>query len=308
MNIADLLPALHDVKNGCLSIDHLIAACSAWSGNPNLPLAKVLAESNQVPLATAADEVDATSDYVPNASSDAGPLPQPAAAGQYVPADLFARGGMGQVWRARDPLGREVAFKDLRPERAGNPRAVRRFVREATLTGFLEHPGVVPVYTFGTKATGEPFYAMRLIRGRTFTDAIRDVHTGGVNFTGLAFRDLLNSFVAVCNAIAFAHSKGVIHRDLKPSNIIVGDFGEVQVMDWGLAKQMATAECGTPNEGGDPIVPQSEAGDSSLVDETQAGAVLGTPAYMAPEQAAGQSEYHDERTDVFGLARSSMKC
>jgi eukaryotic-like serine/threonine-protein kinase len=299
MTVADLLPALHDLKAGRLSIDQLIAACTELSSDPNRPLAKLLAAPSDVPLATEADDPDATTDHVPQGPNDPALPPAKALGGQYVPIGLHARGGMGQVWLARDPLGREVAFKELRLERAGDPRAKGRFVREAMLTGQLEHPGVVPVYTAGTKTDGGPFYAMRLIRGRTLTDAIRDAHTGGAEFTSLPFRDLLNSFVAVCNAIAFAHSKGIIHRDLKPSNVMVGDFGEVQVMDWGLAKEMSNAECRMPNAENPDV--RYSAFDIRHSDGTQAGVVLGTPAYMAPEQASGETEHHDERTDVFGL-------
>lgn len=289
MTVADLLPALQDVKSGRLSIDQLIAACTAWSDNPNRPLAEVLGRPSDVPLATAVDDLQATTDHVPAGPGDSAEPPGPATGGQYVPTRLFARGGMGQVWLARDPLDREVAFKDLRPERSANRQAVSRFVREGALTGLLEHPGIVPVYSAGKKADGGPFYAMRLVRGRTLTDAIREAHIARQDFTSPKFRDLLNSFVAVCNAVAFAHSKGIIHRDLKPANVMVGDFGEVQVMDWGLAKR--TGEGGMTTDESDGFEPLL----------THAGAIVGTPAYMAPEQAAGEPDEHDERTDVFGL-------
>jgi len=293
MTAAELLPALHDLKAGRLSIDQLIAACSS----PHQPLSQMLVATPPIPLATAADDTQATTDHVPStddADHGGDELPAPAAGGQYVPMCLFARGGMGQVWLARDSLGRQVAFKDIRPERAAQTHAIGRFLREAELTAHLEHPGVVPVYSAGTKADGKPFYAMRLIRGRTLSEAIRSVHDSGVDYASLPFRELLNSFVAICNAVAFAHSKGIIHRDLKPANVMVGDFGEVQVMDWGLAKNVAR---GTAETGG----AHANSVDDTDAGTTRAGAVMGSPAYMAPEQAAGQTEQQDERTDVYGL-------
>src|SRR5262249_38812048 len=151
---------------------------------------------------------------------------------------------------------REVALKEILPERADDPRSRRRFVREAEVTGQLEHPGVVPVYGLGTDSLGRPFYAMRLIRGRTLKDAIGQYHrTGAGTDKRLAFRELLGRFVAVCNAVAFAHSRGVIHRDLKPENVMLGPFGETLVVDWGLAKAVGTAgdagPDGAPGPGGE---------------------------------------------------------
>jgi len=155
-----------------------------------------------------------------------------------------AVGGIGHVWVARDlDLGREVALKELREERVHSPNIADRFLREARITGQLQHPGIVPVYELvpgNLKASEEspPFYTMRFVQGRTLTDAIREYHRKkslGMA-TALGITALLNAFVSVCHTVAYAHSRGVIHRDLKGQNIVVGDFGEVVVLDWGMAK------------------------------------------------------------------------
>jgi tRNA A-37 threonylcarbamoyl transferase component Bud32 len=218
---------------------------------------------------------------------------------RYTLTRLHASGGLGRIWLARDDnLGRDVALKDLRPERANNPATWARFLREARVTGQLEHPNIVPVYEVGHSANDQPFYTMRFVRGRTLSEAARDYHKPerkgqpGV----MSLRELLNAFVGVCNAIAYAHSRGVIHRDLKPQNVVLGDFGEVLVLDWGLAK--VTGETGAE----DLSVPPALTGDSvGSTDHTIAGQVLGTPAYMAPEQAEGRLDLLDARADVYGL-------
>jgi PAS domain S-box-containing protein len=210
---------------------------------------------------------------------------------------VHATGGIGRIWLARDrQLDREVAVKELLPENAGRAKTVARFLREARLTGQLEHPGIVPVYELATRADA-PFYAMRLVRGRTLSAAARSYHVKRAEGREdpLEFIALLTAFAAACNAIAYAHSRGVLHRDLKGENVILGDFGEVIVLDWGLAKQM-----GQPDElETGPVQAVSEdAQDGGL---TLQGEVLGTPAYMAPEQAQGRLNEIDQRTDVFGL-------
>jgi PAS domain S-box-containing protein len=215
---------------------------------------------------------------------------------RYAFTTLHATGGMGRVWRARDrQLDREVALKELRPEHAGNSKTAARFVREARLTGQLEHPGIVPLYELATQPGSQaPFYTMRFVRGGTFTEAIRAYHSkrlagqaGPLELVGL-----LTAFVAVCNTVAYAHSRRVLHRDLKGDNVILGDFGEVIVLDWGVAKHIDQDE---------------DEADTSRVQENQhagltvQGEIIGTPAYMAPEQAEGRLEAIDERTDVYGL-------
>jgi PAS domain S-box-containing protein len=203
---------------------------------------------------------------------------------------------MGRIWKARDVgLEREVALKELHPELASNPIALARFIREALITGQLEHPGVVPVYELAF-ADGErqPFYAMRFMKGRTLAEAAKDYHIKRRNGqdTTLEWAVLLHAFVTVCNTIGFAHSRGVIHRDLKGQNILLGDFGEVVVLDWGLAKKLGMPELRTEATAG--------AGDDNPM-LTQQGETLGTPASMAPEQAAGLHDQVDHRTDIYGL-------
>jgi WD40 repeat protein/serine/threonine protein kinase len=216
-----------------------------------------------------------------------------------------AKGGLGEVFVAHDvELGREVALKEIQPRHADHPESRQRFVREAEVTGRLEHPGVVPVYGLGRYADGRPFYAMRLIRGHTFKAAIERFHRDhGVDAGAWAveLRKLLARFVAVCNTVAYAHSKGVLHRDLKPSNVMLGDYGETLVVDWGLAKVLRKDDgARKPDEAAGAessfLLPPS-----SLDELTQTGRVLGTPAYMSPEQAAGHPDQIGPATDVYGL-------
>jgi eukaryotic-like serine/threonine-protein kinase len=223
---------------------------------------------------------------------------------------LHASGGMGRVWVARDAaLGRDVALKELQPERAADPALLARFVHEARLTSRLEHPGIVPIYELAPGDAGEPpFYTMRLLRGQTLTEAARTYQQQ--RRQGQAKRvdllRLIHAFLSVCNTIAYAHTRGVIHRDLKGQNVLLGDFGEVLVIDWGFAKDLSAAN-GRRQPAGTGDDQPADAGRSPEIDadapaeQTQAGAILGTPAYMAPEQAEGRLSCLDARTDVFGL-------
>jgi PAS domain S-box-containing protein len=213
-----------------------------------------------------------------------------------------ATGGIGRVWLAHDGnLLRDVALKELRPERADNPTLRSRFLREARITGQLEHPGIVPVYELGRRSSDEqPFYTMRLVRGRTLSEAGRAYHrqrTAGAA-DPIALLDLLNAFVMTCNTVAYAHARGIIHRDLKGQNVLVGAFGEVIVLDWGLAKLMGQPEAAQAET---VSIPVEEPDDSVEVDLTAQGQAMGTPAYMSPEQAAGRLDLLGRRTDVYGL-------
>jgi eukaryotic-like serine/threonine-protein kinase len=227
------------------------------------------------------------------------PGPEAGTASRYGFSSIHAAGGIGRIWLARDhQLNRDVAIKELLPENSGHAKAVARFLREARLTGQLEHPGIVPVYELALQGD-RPFYAMRFVRGRTLSAAIESYHAKRRKGRDdpLEFIALLTAFVAVCNAVAYAHSRGVLHRDLKGDNVILGDFGEVIVLDWGLAKLM-----GQPDDletDRSQTVPES-ALDAGL---TLQGEVIGTPAYMAPEQAEGRLNDIDPRTDIFGLRR-----
>jgi serine/threonine protein kinase len=210
----------------------------------------------------------------------------------------LGEGGLGQVWLARDEtLKRSVALKEMTLEAAQFPRAWDRFYREAEITGHLEHPNIVPLYHFGTDPdSGTPFYAMRFVGKRTLVDAIQEYHDrrqAGEEIA-LDLHKLLTAFIGVCHAIAYAHSRGVIHRDLKPENVALDNFGQVIVLDWGLAKVSADYD-------GDSILSGHQVTSDSALGQTLAGEVIGTPLYMAPEQAAGDLESVDHRTDVYGL-------
>jgi PAS domain S-box-containing protein len=228
-----------------------------------------------------------------------GPKAAPGMGTRYAFTSIHATGGIGRVWRARDrQLDREVALKELRPEQAGNSKTAARFVREARLTGQLEHPGIVPVYELTARpGSSHPFYTMRFVRGGTLTTAVRAYHAKRLagQAEPLEFVALLTAFVAICNTVAYAHSRRVLHRDLKGDNVILGDFGEVIVLDWGLAKRMDQPD---EEEADTSRPPPDQTQDAGL---TVQGEIIGTPAYMAPEQAEGRLDQIDERTDVYGL-------
>ncbi len=212
----------------------------------------------------------------------------------------IGRGGMGVVLKGRDTeLGRDLAVKVLLEPFQDNPTMVRRFIEEAQISGQLQHPGVVPVYELGTFADRRPYFAMKLIKGLTLAELLSARGTPEDDRTRF-----LGIFEAVCQTMAYAHAKGVIHRDLKPSNIMVGSFGEVQVMDWGVAKVLTD-----PGETGEVPGAGTEIQGTRIAtarcwsesDLSRPGSVIGTPAYMAPEQARGEVDVLDERADVFAL-------
>jgi serine/threonine protein kinase len=207
--------------------------------------------------------------------------PAPRPADRYVIEREIAQGGMGRVFVGRDRrLGREVAVKVLLD---GDPVASRRFEREARVAARLQHPGIVTVYDAGFWPTGEPYLVMKHVLGRSLDRVIADAESLDDRLA------LLPHLIAVADALAYAHDQGIVHRDLKPSNVVVGAFGETVVIDWGLAKDLRGEE---PDE---TRPPRAGAAAELTVD----GAVLGTPAYMAPEQAAGESV--DVRADVYAL-------
>jgi serine/threonine protein kinase len=214
-----------------------------------------------------------------------------------------AQGGLGQISVALDEeLHREVALKELQPRHAADPTSRSRFVQEAEITGGLEHPGIVPVYGLGHYDDGRPFYAMRFIKGDSLKDAIVRFHEadrGSGRDPGeraVALQKLLRRYLDVCDAIAYAHSRGVLHRDLKPGNIMVGQYGETLVVDWGLAKLVGRAESAA-EVSESTLHPASTSG----LAETLPGSMIGTPAYMSPEQAAGDLGRIGRASDVYSL-------
>ena len=212
----------------------------------------------------------------------------------------IARGGMGEILKGRDPdLGRDVAIKVLREDLRENGDLVRRFVEEAQIGGQLQHPGVVPIYELGTFADLRPFFCMKLVKGQTLAD-----HLEAKRDKTHDLPSLLSIFESIAQTIAYAHTRGVIHRDLKPSNVMVGSFGEVQVMDWGLAKVLARGGIVNDAQAGKEKSPETlivTAQSGSEADLSRAGSIMGTPSYMAPEQARGETALVSERADVFAL-------
>jgi WD40 repeat protein/serine/threonine protein kinase len=211
-----------------------------------------------------------------------------------------AKGGLGQVFVAEDTeLGRPVALKEIQNRYADDAESRSRFVREAEITGGLEHPGIVPVYGLGTYADGRPFYAMRFIKGDNLREAVRRFHDGSPRFDSVELRELLRRFIDVCNAVAYAHSRGVLHRDLKPGNIMLGKYGETLVVDWGLAKPTGRSDAKASDPNADATLLPRSGGDASS--ETVAGEALGSPPYMSPEQAGGRWDELGPASDIYSL-------
>ncbi|MGE0434105.1 MAG: serine/threonine-protein kinase [Planctomycetota bacterium] len=224
---------------------------------------------------------------------------------RFVLGPELGRGGMGTVRLAEDPeLGRELAIKFLH---SGKPDAVLSFTAEAQITSQLQHPNIVPVYELGRDPSGRPWLAMKRIDGRSLAEVINDrkaAHKGRGRHALRQedFNEILGLFAKVCDAVAFAHNRGVIHRDLKPHNIMVGAYGEVLVVDWGLARPVDRSAVGRPAAAPGPApaavrVSARESGDIHSME----GDIFGTPAYMPPEQALGRIDEIDERADVFAL-------
>jgi hypothetical protein len=263
--------------------DQTAPPSSGGPGDDDTPFASVRRATITLPEAT-------------SLLTDPGSLARHAAlpASKFVERGLIGHGGSGIVVRAFDTnLLRDVAVKVLNPEFGDGDRESERFVEEARITGQLEHPNVVPVYEFGVQDGGRRYLCMKVVEGENLEDVLGRVGEGRLDADALA--DFLQVFVKVCEAVSFAHSRGVIHRDLKPRNIMISDFGQVYVVDWGIARLTREVEVGrrvrlAPDEG-----------ESHQVAKDPPGILVGTPCYMAPEQIQARYDELDERTDVFAL-------
>ncbi|MCB9933386.1 MAG: protein kinase [Planctomycetes bacterium] len=275
---------------------------------------------DEMPLIDAAEGIDSASPTArPRHTSQRKPSSQLlraiARAERYTIEKEHARGGMGRILLARDNvIGREVALKELLPSRApggsvpANTESSRglteRFLREAKVTGQLEHPNIVSVYEIGKNDDDSLYYTMKFVRGKTLSIKLKEIaHDNALDKKGkLAARlKLLDSFVDVCNAIAYAHSKGVVHRDLKPENVMLGEYGETIVLDWGLARVK-----GLEDTVAEKLMQSTRYMSSSVLEGetdklTLDGSIVGTPAYMSPEQARGELDEIDEQSDVYSL-------
>jgi WD40 repeat protein/serine/threonine protein kinase len=323
----DLLLGLYALEDRAIDRERLVSAIRTWARSPDRTLSEALADDGVL----GAPELARLEDRVRRDLGSPEGVPEPAATVAYLgqpagerregagrtPADaaangneeagerfqilqLHARGGLGEIFLAFDgELNRSVALKELRAQRAHDPDSQARFLLEAKVTGKLEHPGIVPVYSLGRYADGRPYYAMRLIEGETLRDAIERFHRTRASSQGgddreLAFRRLLKSIIDACNAVAYAHSRGVVHRDLKPENIMLGRFGETLVVDWGVAKSHAGIQ-------GNETEPESAHLPTADASMTQPGSVIGTPRYMSPEQAAGELDRVGPASDIYSL-------
>jgi serine/threonine protein kinase len=307
---ADQLPQLI-----CLVTEHL----ERYNGDSRIALSTLeVADLVRQKLDQSVTDIDVHATVVQLGMDRLAPIPPhpaaaagagPSSAGRFRILRFHRQGGLGQVSIAEDTeLGRQVAFKEIQQPFAHSPEYRSRFIIEARITGNLEHPGIVPVYGLGQYPDGRPYYAMRWIQGECLTDALERFH-GRRKASGgrparrlladpeqkLELRRLLERFMSVCETVEYAHSRGIIHRDIKPGNIMLGQYGETLVVDWGLAKTVEK----DPEQSDEPAIlpPQGAEGYA----ETQDGSAVGTPAYMSPEQAAGQLDLIGRATDVYSL-------
>lgn len=305
---ADLLAEDLDSSNG--SYVNGLALCERVPLRPG-ELLILGADAVFVRMSTSADSESSMGTPPPqsrcgtsHASSD-GPPEVNLFDANYVPGAELARGGMGAVNVADDRnVQRTVAIKKLLSAARQSDDAKQRFLQEARVMGHLEHPNIVPMHELGLDEEGQPYYTMKLIRGTNLQAVFNQIKAGDEQtLTDFPLRALLEIFVKICDAMAFAHAKGVIHRDLKPDNVMLGEFGEVLVADWGLAKILPDTpmsfllEALEEDSTGGAIVDDSE--DSAM--QTMEGSVMGTPNYMAPEQAKGATSEIDRLSDIFSL-------
>ncbi len=230
---------------------------------------------------------------------------------KYTVGDLVAKGGMGAILDAKDlNIRRQVAMKVMLSDKEADNAQILRFIEEAQITGQLEHPNIVPVHELGVDASANVFYTMKFVKGVTLEKVLTDIREGNEEIVAqFPLSRLLTIFLKICDAIAFAHSKGVIHRDLKPENIMLGGYGEVQVLDWGLAKIVASKAQGTESRDPERTIQApdwlTEDIESIRRDiqnlKTVAGKMMGTPSYMAPEQVSGKVSEIGPRADIYAL-------
>jgi serine/threonine-protein kinase len=294
-------PAIARQLRACLQVMNLAErvgeASGTTAGREQGILTTLSLGSGPPPLIHLRDLPDECEPLVKPRSNDL-PATNGTSLGRYQIQGEIARGSMGAILKGRDvDLGRELALKVLLESHQRNPDVARRFVEEAQIGGQLQHPGIAPVYELGTfpEPDRRPYFAMKLVKGQTLAAFLAERNTG-------EDPRFLSIFEAVCQTMAYAHARGVIHRDLKPSNVMVGNFGEVQVMDWGLAKVLPRGgiadEHPAPAESATAIMTVRSGSDA---DASHAGSVLGTPSYMSPEQARGEVVRIHERAHVFGL-------
>ncbi|MBA4020034.1 MAG: hypothetical protein C0483_22945 [Pirellula sp.] len=306
-----------DAKRTLASLDEVDSLKKELEGAAGVDQMTTLAASNEIDPRAQTVAAQKTIDQQPELGFELGP--KSAGQSDSSPVDSgsdrharfrvvrsHARGGLGEVFVAVDTeLRRDVALKQILPKQATNETSRARFLLEAEITGNLEHPGVVPVYALGSQADGCPYYAMRFIRGESLEDAIQSLHSeahwdaGGEK--ALELRDVLGRFIAVCNTMEYAHSRGIIHRDIKPENIMLGRYGETLVVDWGLARPYRNIDSALDSEqeladlAGEPQVSQSTARPTVM------GSVVGTPQFMSPEQALGRLDLMGPTSDVYSL-------
>lgn len=288
------------------SLDHAVVI-----GDQHHSVLKMLGRTlDSVPRVALRDESGPGADPIVQPHSPE--IPKSNSDSRYQLQGEIARGGMGAILKGRDiDLGRDLAIKVLLDAHKDNPQVIQRFIEEAQIGGQLQHPGIAPVYELGQFADQRPFFSMKLVKGETLSKLLAD-RKNSEDERG----KFIGIFEQICQTMAYAHSRGVIHRDLKPANIMVGAFGEVQVMDWGLAKVLqkggvADEKNAKQKQQGQSIIqtmrsmgsdaPESFGSHGSGGSETQMGSVMGTPAYIPPEQALGEIDQMDQRADVFGL-------
>ena len=325
-----LLFGILALQNGLIEQPDLIAAFQCWSKERSRPMAQTLVERGALTKDDRAMLEGLVRRHLEKHGDD-GEQPRPAdltcgagiegnpddsldwsfslgqttsEGGRFRLLRHHAKGGIGVVFVALDSeLHREVALKQIQPQHADDPTSRARFLIEAEVTGRLEHPGVVPVYALGTNGQGQPFYAMRFVRGQSLKEAVESFHQADRGTARdpaertLALRHLLGRFIDVCHAIAYAHSRGVLHRDLKPANILLGPYGETLVVDWGLAKVVGRDDP-TPRPSAEATLRPTSPSSSS---ETTAGTAIGTPTYMSPEQAEGRLSQIGPASDIYCL-------